>query len=502
MISIFQLPLYIIRKERKMEKTSFEFLELIKDPTLITNELGHIVGFNSKLQEILGMSMKELQQRSLGSIITSGLDYLKVLEQISGSTEDISSVDLKTYNEQSIKVNVKSKPFQINEMSLVMISFEAASKITDRYKHIPEELLSLHNYLYSSSNITRMDAKGNIISVNEIFCETLQYNGREIIGKPHDFLYADNHTVAYTADIWETLSRGEIWRGEMKNTRKDGSIFWTETTIIPTKKDDNEILEYVAIRYDISKKKAIEHNLDLTTNDLDTFIYKTNHDLRGPIARSIGLANLTKYEDINETARGYFANIQEELASLDSILVEMGESLYLKNEPITLSEIDVESLVSDKLRSYQADNLSHNLLLENSTEAPFITDKGTLEIVLDKLLDNAFKYSAESKAPKIKVGIAAKSNGVEISVENNGTRLSDAHFEKVFQPFYKANTDKAGKGLGLYLARLGANKIKGSISFSKTKNNNALVKFWLPNLHIEESTEMKFETIHLKAAGN
>ena len=136
-----------------MENTSFEFLELIENPTLITNELGQIVGFNSKLQEILGMSMKELQQRSLGSIISSGLDYLKVLEQISGGTEDISSVDLKTYNEQSIKVNVKSKPFQINEMSLVMVSFEAASQIIDRYKHIPEELLSLHNYLYSSSNM-------------------------------------------------------------------------------------------------------------------------------------------------------------------------------------------------------------------------------------------------------------------------------------------------------------------------------------------------------------
>ncbi len=484
-----------------MDNTSFEFLELIKDPTLITNNKGEIVGFNSKLQEILGLSMKELQRRSLSDIITSGLDYLKVLEQISGNDEEISSVDLKSYNKKSIKVQVKSKPFQINELPLVMVSFEKANQIIDRYKNIPEELLSLHNYLYSSSNIIRMDANGIIISANEKFCEALKYEASEIIGKQHDFLYASNHPKHYARDIRETLSRGEIWRGEMKNTKKDGSIFWTDTTIIPTKKENGEIQEYVAIRYDVNNKKAIENNLDLTNNDLDTFIYKTNHDLRGPIARSIGLTNLIKYEDIDDTSRAYINNIQSELESLDNILVQMSESLYLKNEPITLTKVNIENLVSDKLRAYQADHSGHDILLENSAEETIVTDNETVQLILDKLLDNAFKFSNLSKTPKILVNIADKKNGVEITVQNNGIKLTEEHFDKIFQPFYMANTELSGKGLGLYLARLGANKINGSLSFSKTRNNNTQVKFWLPNLLKKESKETKLETILLKAAG-
>lgn len=485
-----------------MEKTSFEFLELMPDPTLITNEIGGIVGFNSKLQEILGLSMEEMRRRNLASIISSGLDYLKVLEQISSSTEEVLSVDLKSFNEQLINVKVKSKPFQINGMPLVMVSFEKASKITDRYQDIPEELLSLHNYLYHSSNIIRMDANGVITSVNEIFTEELEYEVSEIIGKPNEFLYASNHTKEYSAAIWDTIRSGKIWRGEMKNTKKNGSIFWTDTSIIPTKKENGKIQEYVAIRYDISKKKAIEYNLDLTNNDLETFIYKTNHDLRGPIARSIGLANLARFEDINDTSREYFHKIQGELESLDNILIQMSESLYLKNEPISLSQVNIENLVSGSLRDYQSANSNHNIILDNSSEETILTDKKTIQIVLDKLFDNAFKFSNGSNKPKILVEIRNKNNGVEISVQNNGIKLRNDHFEKIFQPFYKANTELNGKGLGLYFARLGVTKINGSISFTNTRNGNTQVSLWLPNLLIDDGKEMKFEKLFLKTFGD
>lgn len=484
-----------------MNKINFEFLEIIQDPTLIVNDNGQIVGFNSKLQDILGLSMKQLQQRTLSGIISSGLDYLKVLEQISGSEEEISSVDLKTNNEQLIKVKVKSKPFQINDTPYVMISFDKANQIIKRYKEIPEELMSLHNYLYNSTIITRMNSNGMIIAINEMFSESLEYKASEVIGKHHDFLFSNNHTKEFTADIWSTLRRGEIWRGEIKNTKKDGSIFWTDTTMIPTKKDNNNLREYVAIRYDINKKKAVEYNLDLSNNDLDTFIYKTSHDLRAPIATSIGLTNLSKYEDMNDTVKGYFDKIQAELLTLDNILFQLGDSLFLENEPLTVSEVVIDELICDKLKKYQSEYSKHKILVDNRSEETIHTDSGILQIVLEKIFDNAFKFSSQSNTPKVSVEISNKDNGLKISIKNNGLNISVDQFEKIFQPFYKANNDVPGKGLGLYFARLAVNKLNGLIGIEKSRNKDTLMYIWIPDLDRKESTAMDIETSYLKVVG-
>ncbi len=483
-----------------MSKISFEFLELIKDPTLITNDTGQIVGFNSQLQEILGLSMKQLQQRTLSSIITSGLDYLKVLEQISGNKKEISSVDLKTNNEQSIKVKVKSKSFQINETPYVMISFDKASQIINRYKEIPDELKSLHSYLYSSTIITRMNSNGIIIAVNEMFSKSMGYDASEVIGKHHDVFFANNHTKEFTANIWHTLEKGEIWRGEIKNTKGDGSIFWTDTTLIPTKKE-NDFCEYIAIQYDINNKKAIENNLDLTRNDLDTFIYKTSHDLLAPISTSIGLTNLSKYEDMNDSTKGYFEKIEDELLKLQNILFQMSDSLFLKNEPLVVTEVEIDNLVSDKLRNYKSEYSNHQILVDNRIEETLNTDSGTLQIVIDKLLNNAFKFSSKSSTPKISIEISNKDNGVNIAIMNNGINLPIDQFDKIFQPFYKANNDMEGKGLGLYFARLGMDKLKGSIIVEKSGKRETKINIWIPDLEKKKNKVINFESSYLQAAG-
>ena len=124
-----------------------------------------------------------------------------------------------------------------------------------------------------------------------------------------------------------------------------------------------------------------------------------------------------------------------------------------------------------------------------------------MQIVLEKIFDNAFKFSSQSNTPKISVEISNKDNGLKISIKNNGLNISVDQFEKIFQPFYKANNDVPGKGLGLYFARLAVNKLNGLIGIEKSRNKDTLMYIWIPDLDRKESTAMDIETSYLKLVG-
>ena len=106
------------------------------------------------------------------------------------------------------------------------------------------------------------DLAGNITYVNEQFCAISGYSAQELLGQNHRMLNSEQHPAEFFIDLWQSISRGQVWRGEICNRRKDGSLYWVESTIVPMFDDANRRVQtYVSIRFDVTEKRQLMHSL-------------------------------------------------------------------------------------------------------------------------------------------------------------------------------------------------------------------------------------------------
>lgn len=119
-----------------------------------------------------------------------------------------------------------------------------------------------------SSILAMTDTKGVITFVNSKFCDLSKYSEEELVGKTHKIINSGHHSSQFFKDLWHTIASGEVWKGEICNRAKDGSIYWVDSTIVPLKEESGRIKAYLAIRHDITKQKNVEQQLKNTLHEL------------------------------------------------------------------------------------------------------------------------------------------------------------------------------------------------------------------------------------------
>ncbi|AWW00806.1 two-component sensor histidine kinase [Arcticibacterium luteifluviistationis] len=130
------------------------------------------------------------------------------------------------------------------------------------------------------------DQKGIIKKVNSNFCKISKYTEEELIGQDHKILNSGYHSKAFIHDLWKTIAKGKTWKGEFKNKAKDGTFYWVDTTIVPFLNKENKPYQYLAIRVDITQRKASEE--DLKSANIDLVFQNEEKEKR---AAELGIAN-------------------------------------------------------------------------------------------------------------------------------------------------------------------------------------------------------------------
>ena len=130
--------------------------------------------------------------------------------------------------------------------------------------------ISDYKYALDASSIVAITNRAGVITyVNQNFCHISQYSSNELLGNTHKIVNSGYHGKEFFTAMWQTISSGQIWRGEIRNRAKDGSLYWVDTTIIPFLDEDGIPFKYLSIRNDITARKYAEHQLALVTTNLE-----------------------------------------------------------------------------------------------------------------------------------------------------------------------------------------------------------------------------------------
>lgn len=131
----------------------------------------------------------------------------------------------------------------------------------EKLKGALRELADVRYALDQSTIVAMTDQRGIILRANDQFCNISKYDRKELIGQDHRLLNSGYHPKAFFKQMWACIGSGKIWRGEIRNRAKDGSLYWVDTTIVPFINPEGKIYQYVSIRSDITARKEMEEEV-------------------------------------------------------------------------------------------------------------------------------------------------------------------------------------------------------------------------------------------------
>ena len=313
--------------------------------------------------------------------------------------------------------------------------------------------------------ISRTDTEGIITYVNEQFEKISGYSKEELIGKPHSIVRNPDVAGEIFAQMWETITKGNIWKGEFSNRAKDGTLYYVKSSIIPIHDEHNNIIEYMAIREDVtslveSRKKAEEAGAAQAM-----FLANMSHEIRTPMNGILGFSELLAKTQLDATQEKYVKAIGSSTKILLDIVNDILDSSKITNKKIIFEKLPMnpyeEFMTSyELLKSVaQEKSINYSIEIDERISNCLLADVIRLRQIKINLLSNAIKFTPKFGEVKLSISLEkedSKSQTLLFSVQDSGIGIPKSKLKDIFEPFSQADASTTrkfgGTGLGLSIS--------------------------------------------------
>ncbi|EMR01120.1 tetratricopeptide repeat protein [Cesiribacter andamanensis] len=252
-------------------------------------------------------------------------------------------------------------------------------------------------------------------------------------------------------------------------SRADGltlSIEWSHSVLTD---EWGKVESVLSIANDVSLRERAFQETTLINQELDTFIYKASHDLRGPIARMQGIINLGKIESADPNAHFYFDLLHKVSNELNNLLLRLLMVHNIHQHLLCMEDISFKGFVDSLIYELPSEKKNSQFTFYNSIpdELRIESDRNLLSIILVNLLDNSLTFADNEKPFVVITAKVLPGKKLQFSVQDNGPGISNSLHEKVFDMFFQGSTKSTGVGLGLYMVRKAVRKFVGEVKLDR-----------------------------------
>jgi PAS domain S-box-containing protein len=373
-------------------------------------------------------------------------------------------------------LNANEKPYQYIAIRTDISDRKSAE---EHLKETLKENLDIKFALDQSSIVAFTDARGIITNANDKFCEISKYSREELIGKTHGILNSGYHSKEFFKNLWRTIMTGNVWKGEICNKAKDGTLYWVDTTIVPFIDERGKPYQYLAIRNDITERKRTEeilHQQDKLAA-VGQLAAGVAHEIRNPLTSMKGYTEFLQLDEKDPERLEFLNIILDEIERVNMIVEDF--MVLAKPKAVELEEKNVIPVIKNvvSLLEFEARKRHVGLHLECETEIIQIEcDENRLKQVFLNFIKNGIEAMPNGGDLYVKTFI--KDNNVQISIQDTGVGIPEDKLKKLGEPFF--TTKKNGNGLGLMVSFKIIESHNGKVFIESEPNKGTTFNIFLP----------------------
>ncbi len=349
-------------------------------------------------------------------------------------------------------------------------------------------------------------ASGVVLEMNKQFEKFYGYKKKEVIGKTlkqvNAYVNPDDRDKIASFVMKKKLGKNF----ELKERTKKGDIRWVSASvqlitihgrkcflgsgvdITDRKKAESELK---ILNAELEKKVAertrelelANQKLTGKVQDLNTFVYKASHDLKGPLSSVSGLVNLAEIS-LQEDAKAteFITRIKESNNKLDGILNNLLAVTRITQGKNVTGSVDVADLLDDVVGSLSVYPGRDSVKIRSDIRMKknYVGDITVLTSILQNLIQNSISYRRHDTDSFVNVSVFPEAKNVIIEVTDNGKGIPPELQKKVFEMFFRGDESSKGSGLGLYIVSASVDKINGTIDLKSTVGKGTTIRVILP----------------------
>jgi PAS domain S-box-containing protein len=441
----------------RVEELNISVLDNLPEMYFFLSVSGKILRMNKTAINFLDSSE---QQSNIIFDLIELCDREKVVSDFNKSIEQKSSGNLNTrlyVNKNYSDVNISFSFISGGNGNENAVLAVARDITKEKLREL--DLLRFYNIVEQSVNpIQITDLNGRMIYVNPALAKSSGYSKHELIGKNPKIFGSGKQSIKFWDKMWQTISSGRTWFGEIEDKKKNGEPYYTQLLISPIVDNDGKINGYFGIHRDLSEKRTLEKQLMQTQKmeSIGTLAAGVAHEVGNPLASISALVQVAQRNTTDPFIIEKLGLVKSQITRISKIIRDLVDFSRPSTYELQLTNINkcIQEAVEITKVGTKAKDIDFIVKLHSEVpNLPLVADQ--LEQVFVNILLNAVDAFGDMMNPKekrIMVESSADKNEVTIIFSDTGPGIREENLSKIFEPFFTTKIQGKGTGLGLWVS--------------------------------------------------